>query len=188
MTINEMKQSYKQSYTDNVELSIFNCGHEYCQPGHTWGPGVRDHYLIHLVVAGKGVYQVNGASHTLQEGDLFLAKPNQLITYAADETDPWEYYWVGFNGACANKLVQQTPFSDAHPVHHCKDRRPCGRRCTTSTSPAGRSRSARPDDGLSVYLYGAPDEGGPRGDAQRGLVQQPVRAGRHQVYPVQLLA
>ena len=33
MTINEMKQSYKQSYTDNVELSIFNCGHEYCQPG-----------------------------------------------------------------------------------------------------------------------------------------------------------
>lgn len=32
MTINEMKQSYKQSYTDNVELSIFNCGHEYCQP------------------------------------------------------------------------------------------------------------------------------------------------------------
>ena len=121
MTINEMKQSYKQSYTDNVELSIFNCGHEYCQPGHTWGPGVRDHYLIHLVVAGKGVYQVNGASHTLQEGDLFLAKPNQLITYAADETDPWEYYWVGFNGACANKLVQQTPFSDVHPVHHCKD-------------------------------------------------------------------
>ena len=40
---NETKQSYKQSYTDNVELSIFNCGHEYCQPGHTWGPGVRDH-------------------------------------------------------------------------------------------------------------------------------------------------
>ena len=40
---NVSKQSYKQSYTDNVELSIFNCGHEYCQPGHTWGPGVRDH-------------------------------------------------------------------------------------------------------------------------------------------------
>ena len=31
---NETKQSYKQSYTDNVELSIFNCGHEYCKPGH----------------------------------------------------------------------------------------------------------------------------------------------------------
>ncbi len=139
------KQSYKQNYTDNVELSIFNCGHEYCQPGHTWGPGVRDHYLIHLVVAGKGVYQVNGAAYNLQEGDLFLAKPNQLITYAADETDPWEYYWVGFNGACANKLVQQTPFSDVQTL------------CTTaktpkapvkpfiiSTWPAARNRSAKP--------------------------------------------
>ena len=115
------KQSYKQNYTDNVELSIFNCGHEYCEPGHTWGPGVRDHYLIHLVVAGKGVYQVGGSAFTLEEGDLFLAKPNQLITYAADETDPWEYYWVGFNGACANKLVQQAPFMDNRPVHHCKN-------------------------------------------------------------------
>ncbi len=28
---------------------------------------------------------------------------------------------MAFNGACANKLVQQTPFSDTHPVHHCKD-------------------------------------------------------------------
>ena len=121
---NLAKQSYKQSYTDNVELSIFNCGHEYCQPGHTWGPGVRDHYLIHLVVAGRGIYQVGNVSYPLQEGDLFLAKPNQLITYAADETDPWEYYWVGFNGACANKLVQQTPFSDLHPVHHCKSPQP----------------------------------------------------------------
>ncbi|MDD4850206.1 MAG: AraC family transcriptional regulator [Gemmiger sp.] len=118
---NISKQSYKQNYTDNVELSIFNCGHEYCQPGHTWGPGIRDYYLIHLVVAGRGTYQVGGVSFAVQEGDLFLAKPSQLITYAADETDPWEYYWVGFNGACANRLVQQAPFKDNCPVHHCQD-------------------------------------------------------------------
>ena len=133
-----------------------------------WGPGVRDHYLIHLVVAGKGVYQVNGALHTLQEGDLFLAKPNQLITYAADETDPWEYYWVGFNGACANKLVQQTPFSDAHPVHHCKDADRAGGAVQHLPVPRAGAAVRGPDDGLSVYLYGAPDEGGPRGDANVG--------------------
>lgn len=153
------KQSYKQSYTDNVELSIFNCGHEYCQPGHTWGPGVRDHYLIHLVVAGKGVYQVNGAAYNLQEGDLFLAKPNQLITYAADETDPWEYYWVGFNGACANKLVQQTPFSDVQPVHHCKDPKAPVKPFIISTWPAARTAVRSPDDRLPVPVHGPADEG-----------------------------
>ena len=145
------KQSYKQSYTDNVELSIFNCGHEYCQPGHTWGPGVRDHYLIHLVVAGKGVYQFNGAAYNLQEGDLFLAKPNQLITYAADETDPWEYYWVGFNGACANKLVQQTPFSDVQPVHHCKD--PQSTRETIYNIYLARGPEPQCEALMTGYLY-----------------------------------
>ena len=43
------KQSFKQNYTNNIELSIFNCGLERCAPGQTWGPGIRDHYLIHLV-------------------------------------------------------------------------------------------------------------------------------------------
>ena len=50
------KQSFKQNYTNNIELSIFNCGIERCAPGQTWGPGIRDHYLIHLVLSGKGVF------------------------------------------------------------------------------------------------------------------------------------
>ena len=52
------KQSFKQNYTNNIELSIFNCGLERCAPGQTWGPGIRDHYLIHLVVSGKGIFEV----------------------------------------------------------------------------------------------------------------------------------
>ena len=134
-----------------MELSIFNCGHEFCQPGHTWGPGVRDHYLIHLVVAGRGVYQVGGLAFHLQEGDLFLAKPNQLITYAADETDPWEYYWVGFNGACANKLVQQTPFTDQHPLHHCKD--PQGVREALYNIYLSRGTEPQCEALMTGYLY-----------------------------------
>lgn len=116
--ISESKQSFIQSYTDNVELSIFSCGKEQCRSGHTWGPGIRDHYLIHLVVSGKGTYTVDGKSHPLSSGDLFLAKPNQLITYAADQEEPWVYFWVGFNGACAARLIQQTPFSATEPTFH----------------------------------------------------------------------
>ena len=55
------KQSFKQNYTNNIELSIFNCGIERCAPGQTWGPGIRDHYLIHLVLSGKGVFEVGGS-------------------------------------------------------------------------------------------------------------------------------
>lgn len=118
---NTYKQSFKQNYTDNVELSIFNCGQQSCENGYTWGPAVRDHYLIHYIVRGKGSYTVNNTVYELKEGDIFLVKPNQLITYSADKDDPWEYYWVGFNGACANKLVLHLPFRDDMPIHHCKN-------------------------------------------------------------------
>ena len=112
------KQAFKQPNTDNVDLSIFNCGLERCASGHTWGPGIRDHYLIHLVVAGKGVFRLGDEEFALQTGDLFLIKPSQLCQYQADKTDPWEYYWVGFNGACANKLTARLPFADARPIYH----------------------------------------------------------------------
>ena len=59
------KQSFKQNYTNNIELSIFNCGIERCAPGQTWGPGIRDHYLIHLVLSGKGVF--GGWPHLVSE-------------------------------------------------------------------------------------------------------------------------
>ncbi len=118
---NLYKQSFKQNYTENVALSIFNCGMQRCESGYTWGPGIRDHYLIHMILKGKGCYRVGEKSYLLQQGDLFLAKPSQLITYTADESDPWEYAWVGFNGACANKLVSQLPFWDDSPIHHCSN-------------------------------------------------------------------
>ncbi len=121
------KQSFKQNYTDNVELSIFNCGLERCKSGHNWGPGIRDHYLIHLVVSGKGTFRPGGETFQLQAGDMFLIKPSQLCQYQADAEDPWEYCWVGFNGACANKLVTKLPFTDAHPVHHTRSIEPLRR-------------------------------------------------------------
>lgn len=115
------KQSFKQDYSDHVELSIFNCGLQRCAAGHTWGPGIRDHYLIHLVLSGKGTFRLENRTFELQKGAVFLIKPSQLCQYQADEEDPWEYCWVGFNGACANKLVSRLPFSDTMPVHQARN-------------------------------------------------------------------
>jgi AraC-like DNA-binding protein len=145
------KQSFKQSYTDNIELSIFNCGLEKCAAGHTWGPGIRDHYLIHLVLSGKGTFQTAGRTWDVQPGDLFLAVPNQLIAYTADAEQPWEYCWVGFNGACAHALVSQLPFTGDEPVHHTKDPDSLRR----ALSEIFRARGPEPQDEAAMvgYLY-----------------------------------
>ena len=182
------KQSFKQNYTNNIELSIFNCGLERCAPGQTWGPGIRDHYLIHLVVSGKGIFEVGGRTWEVSEGDLFFARPSQLIRYTADEQQPWEYSWVGFNGACAHKLAAQLPFTDDAPVHHTSD--PDGMRAALTNIYS--SRGLQPQDeaamvGVSVPVYRCLDAGDQRRQAPHGLLLQPVCAERHQVHPVQLL-
>lgn len=52
------------------------------------GAGIRSHYLIHLVVSGKGTFEVGGKTFEVVPGDLFFARPSQLIRYSADEQQP----------------------------------------------------------------------------------------------------
>lgn len=154
------KQSFKQNYTNNIELSIFNCGLERCAPGQTWGPGIRDHYLIHLVVSGKGVFEVGGRTYEVVPGDLFFARPSQLIRYTADEAQPWEYSWVGFNGACAHKLAAQLPFTDAAPVHpHPGPGEDAGGPEQHLLFPRPAAPGRGRDGGLSLPLHRRPDAG-----------------------------
>ena len=145
------KQSFKQNYTNNIELSIFNCGIERCAPGQTWGPGIRDHYLIHLVLSGKGVFEVGGRTWEVSQGQLFFARPSQLIRYTADEQQPWEYSWVGFNGACAHKLAAQLPFTDDSPVHHTHD--PDGMRAALANIYSSRGLQPQDEAAMVGYLY-----------------------------------
>ncbi len=110
------KDSYKNSDRTFVALSVYNTGRQKCTPGYQWGPGVRDHYLIHYVVTGQGCYEVNGTRYALKAGDVFLAFPDTPMTYYAHETDPWEYCWAGFNGSDALAIVLAAGFTKKSPV------------------------------------------------------------------------
>lgn len=109
------KHSFKSKSRENMALTVYNSGFQKCESGYSWGPAVRDHYLIHLVVSGKGSYTVSGNTYLLGEGDLFLATESDLVTYTADDEAPWEYCWVGFNGTEAKRLLSLTPLSKKIP-------------------------------------------------------------------------
>lgn len=110
------KHSYKTSKRETVSLAVYNVGFQRCNPLHQWGPGVRDHYLIHHVISGKGYYRQNGALFEIKAGDTFIVYPFAEVFYYADETEPWEYYWVGFSGGDAKLLLGLTDFSKENPV------------------------------------------------------------------------
>lgn len=110
------KNSYKDTQKEMVSLSVYNVGYQRCDPLYQWGPGVRDHYLIHYIVSGKGRYQVGGTEYELQAGDVFLVYPNVSVTYSSDREEPWEYYWVGFNGSDAAYLLSSAGFEETEPL------------------------------------------------------------------------
>ncbi|MBE6788045.1 MAG: AraC family transcriptional regulator [Ruminococcaceae bacterium] len=110
------KYSQNSSILENVGINIYNCGYQQCSGGHSWGPAVRDHYLVHLVVSGKGVFSFDGQERTIGAGSAFIIRPQTLVSYCADQDDPWEYCWIGFNGADATRLVEFTAFEDDNPI------------------------------------------------------------------------
>lgn len=114
----DFKHSFKVSQRPELSLTVYNVGFQKCPPDYGWGPGVRDHFLLHYIVSGRGTYDSGGRTFVLGPGDAFLARPDTPIYYRADRTDPWEYYWVGFSGPSAALLLAQTPFSASRPVLH----------------------------------------------------------------------
>jgi AraC-like DNA-binding protein len=117
---NPFKLSNKVERTTMISLAVNNVGRQKCPPGYTWGPGIRDHYLIHFIVSGSGTYTKEGMTYKLAAGDVFLAYPDQEVSYRASAEDPWSYEWVGFSGADAETILGHTDFSQEHPVLDCR--------------------------------------------------------------------
>ena len=101
----------KKSASEQSSLTVYFCGKESCQPGHYFGPAVRPHYLIHVILEGKGIFQKSGVTYSLKKGDAFLIPPMESTYYQADQEDPWIYAWVGFDGKSCPEILSQTVFS-----------------------------------------------------------------------------
>ncbi len=110
------KHTVKTASSEAVSLSVTYSGHEKCEAAHRWGKGIREQYILHLIVSGKGTYVTPEGSFRLSAGDMFLIRPRTEIEYFADEETPWEYYWVNFTGADAEVILKRTDFTAESPV------------------------------------------------------------------------
>ena len=93
-------------------LNPVSFGFENCAPRHSYGPALRTHYLLHFVVKGKGIFEREGKVHNLSAGDIFIIPPFVTTYYKADEKEPWEYIWIGFN-----TKMDLPELSDKHILH-----------------------------------------------------------------------
>ena len=71
---------------------------QYCQ-------GVRDYYLFHFVLDGKGTYESPRGVYSVGKGQAFFIRPGEKTIYYADKNNPWAYVWVGFKGELAKEFL-----------------------------------------------------------------------------------
>jgi AraC-like DNA-binding protein len=100
----------------SYSLSVFQCGWQRCHSSHVAGIGVREHYVLHYIIAGKGSFHCGGQVYPLGPNEGFLIMPYEKISYCAGQDDPWEYLWIAFNGAEAGEYLALTGLGKDHPI------------------------------------------------------------------------
>ena len=111
-----------QVFSDDrfMDLTLYQYGYEKCLPLHSYGPAIRNHYLFHYVISGKGSLSVDkgdgSENYEIHENMGFLIEPAHINTYCADREDPWEYAWIEFDGLKAREILESAGLSTEHPI------------------------------------------------------------------------
>ena len=77
---------------------------------------------IHYVINGRGILYAddsNGHTNTfhVHSGEGFMIFPEQVNTYIADMSNPWEYTWIEFDGLRVKQALDVAGFSVDQPIY-----------------------------------------------------------------------
>lgn len=108
-----------------IDLGLYQFGWEHCEPSHSFGPAMHNHFLFHYVISGTGTLIAENSkkesiSYSIKSGQGFMIFPNQICTYIADAQQPWEYVWIEFDGLRAKETVELSGLCVNSPVYKAK--------------------------------------------------------------------
>lgn len=105
----------------NLDIKLYYCGTGDCEYNFSFGPGIKDHYKLHYVHSGKGIFKTENAVYNVSEGDFFLICPNVLVSYNPAPNETWNYSWVAFNGLNAEAYLNRVNLNINTPVLKCSE-------------------------------------------------------------------
>ncbi len=104
-----------------VDIFLSTCGIQNCLPGHFFGPGQRELYIIHFICGGKGRFVAGNRTYDLTSVDFFVIFPCTEVFYQADSENPWDYLSVDFQGVKAATYPKQAGIDPEHLTGHFYD-------------------------------------------------------------------
>lgn len=114
------------SYED---MQFYEIGHQKCTPEYSFGPIIRDRYVLHYVVSGKGKLFLEEEEYEVSEGQAFVIPSGVPAYYQADKETPWYYIWIQFNGPKSAELLERAEVSVKEPVFTFGDEGKNVRKC-----------------------------------------------------------
>lgn len=106
----------KLNLINNLDLKLYYCGTQDCSPNHSWGPAIKEHFKIHYIHKGKGIFRLGNETYHLKEGQGFLISPNAIAYYKADDIEPWSYSWCAFDGINAEGYLKRANLTNSNPI------------------------------------------------------------------------
>ena len=89
-------------------INPIKCGRQSCASSYSYGPALREFWLLHFVISGKGVLVNQSGMHAAKKDEVFVIRPHEETTYIADVEDPWEYVWIGFSSTLPIPQILKT--------------------------------------------------------------------------------
>lgn len=76
----------------------------------------RHDYCLQYVISGEGFFFTNGTLYAVKKGDLFLLPQAKEHYYKAKSTNPYDYYWIHFNGSGIEEYLSFIGLTNETPI------------------------------------------------------------------------
>lgn len=114
--------NYVFNFNECQDLTLVEIGSQKCDPLYSFGPFIRNEYIFHYIISGKGYVTNYRTANPLEikAGEGFLIEPNCKHIYNADEKNPWHYIWIVFKGLTVHQYITSCGLSKDQPVYYPK--------------------------------------------------------------------
>ena len=100
-------------------LQLFFFGKSSCKPKHSVANHVRQNYIIHFITCGSGMFSTGKHIYHLHDNQGFFILPDTPVFYESSADHPWEYFWLGIDGAGAEEFFSHLGLTAQSPVFEC---------------------------------------------------------------------
>lgn len=116
MATKHYDECYFVNYDSYDDLCFYEVGCQKCPPGYSFGPIIRDNFVLHYVLHGEGTLYLDSQKYDVSDKQIFVLPPNLLAYYEGSIENPWNYIWIHFNGKKAIELLNKAGVSNESPV------------------------------------------------------------------------